>query len=135
MLLSSLRSAWANPLLRKTLLWQALLTVAAAFIAAYFTGTHGALSAVCGGAISMAAGVVFAAIAKVRPSADAGDVLLTAFKAEGAKIGFIVVALWVVLATYRSAVTVVLIGTFIVATLASSLAPFIGVKRVGNKRR
>lgn len=129
MLAPSLRAAWSNRPLRKILLWQALLTGAAAFIAAYFTGLHGALSAVCGGAISMAAGLLFAAIAKVRQGADASDVLLTALKAEGARILFIVVSLFVVLAVYRSAVVVVLIGTFIVTILAASMALFVGDRR------
>lgn len=122
-------AAWSSRPVRKVLLWQALLTGAAVSIAAYFTGIHGAFSAALGGAISIAAGLLFAAMAKVRRGANAGDVLLTAFKAEGAKVIFIVVALWVVLAAYRNAVAVVLIATFIATILASSMALFVRDRR------
>lgn len=77
----------------------------------------------------MAAGLLFAAIAKVRQGADASDVLLIALKAEGARILFIVVSLFVVLAVYRNAVVVVLIGTFIVTILTASMALFVGDRR------
>lgn len=77
----------------------------------------------------MAAGLLFASIATIRRGRNAGEVLLTAFKAEGVKIVFIVVALWLVLATYRNVVAVVLIGTFIATTLVSSLALFIRDRR------
>ena len=102
--MASLRSAWSGRRVRTILLWQALLTGAAAALAAWLTGTHGAVSAVLGGAISMVAGLLFASIATVRRGSNAGDVLITALKAEGAKILFIVVALWVVLAAYRNAI-------------------------------
>ena len=129
MLMVSLRSAWAGRPVRTVLLWQAVLTATAASLAAYIVGPHGALSAILGGAISMGAGLLFAAIAIVRRGINAGDVLLTAFKAEGAKLVFIVVALWLVLAAYRNAVAVVLIGTFIATTLVSSMALFIRERR------
>ena len=129
MLMVSLRSAWASRPVRTVLLWQAVLTAAAASLAAYLVGLHGALSAVLGGVVSMAAGLLFAAVATVRRGIDAGDVLLTAFKAEAAKLVFIVVALWLVLAAYRNAVAVVLIGTFIATILVSSMALFIRDRR------
>lgn len=123
--MASLRSAWSGRRVRTILLWQALLTGAAAALAAWLTGTHGAVSAVLGGAISMVAGLLFASIATVRRGSNAGDVLITALKAEGAKILFIVVALWVVLAAYRNAIAVALIGTFIATVLVSSMALFV----------
>lgn len=129
MLMVSLRSAWSGRPVRTVLLWQAVLTAMAASLAAYLVGLHGALSAVLGGVVSMAAGLLFAAVATVRRGIDAGDVLLTAFKAEAAKLVFIVVALWLVLAAYRNAVAVVLIGTFIATTLVSSMALFIRDRR------
>lgn len=115
--------------MRTILLWQCVLTGTAALFAACFAGWHGVFSAALGGMISMVAGVLFASIATLRRGANAGDVLLTAFKAEGAKIAFIVVGLWLVLATYRNAVAVVLIGTFIATTLVSSMALFIRDRR------
>ena len=115
--------------MRTSLLWQAFITGAVAVVAACLTGSHGALSATLGGGISMVAGLLFASIATQRPGANVGEVLLTAFKAEGAKIAFIVLGLWLVLATYRNAVAVVLIGTFIATTLVSSMALFIRDRR------
>lgn len=124
-----LQSAWASRPVRTILRWQALLTVAAMAIAAYFSGPHGVLSAGLGGAISMAAGLLFASIATVRRGRSADDVLLTAFKAEGAKLVFIVVALGLVMMAYRNVVAAVFIGTFIATILISSMAFFVGNKR------
>jgi F0F1-type ATP synthase assembly protein I len=125
----SLQSAWANRPVRAVLRWQAILTGIAAVLGAYFAGLHGVISATAGGAISMAAAVLFASIASVRRGISADDVLITAFKAEGAKLVFIVIALWLVMAAYKNVVHVFLIGTFIVTVLVSSLAFFVGDKR------
>ena len=127
-MVSLLQSAWASRPVRTVLLWQALLTVAVVLIAAYFSGLNGALSAGFGGAISMAAGLLFAAIATVRRGRSAGDVLLTAFKAEGAKLLFIVVALGLVMMAYKNVVAAVFIGTFIATILISSMAFFVSNK-------
>lgn len=115
--------------MRIVLLWQVLLTVAAVPFAAYFSALHGALSAALGGAVSMTAGLLFASIATVRKGRSADDVLLTAFKAEGAKLLFIVIALGLVLAAYRNVVAAVFIGTFIATILISSMAFFVSNKR------
>lgn len=98
-------------------------------MAAYFSGLHGALSAGFGGAISMAAGLLFASIATVRSGSSATDVLLTALKAEGAKLLFIVVALGFVMMAYKNVVVAILIGTFIATILISSMAFFVSNRR------
>jgi F0F1-type ATP synthase assembly protein I len=125
----SLQSAWANRPLRAVLRWQAILTGIAAVLGAYFAGMHGVISAMAGGAISIVAAVLFASIASVRRGISADDVLITAFKAEGAKLVFIVIALWLVMAAYKNVVHVFLIGTFIATVLVSSMAFFVGDKR------
>lgn len=125
----SLQTAWANRPIRTVLRWQAILTGIAILIAAYFAGLHGVASAGLGGAISMTAAILFASIAVARKGSSADDVLITAFKAEGAKIVFIVAALWLVMVAYRNVVVVVLIGTFIATVLVSSMAFFVGDKR------
>ena len=127
--MASMQSVWASRPVRIVLLWQALLTAVAVLFAAYFSGLHGALSAALGGAVSMAAGLLFASIATVRRGRSADDVLLTAFKAEGAKLLFIVVALGLVLAAYRNVVAAVFIGTFIATILILSMAFFVSNKR------
>jgi ATP synthase protein I len=114
---------------RTVLRWQGLLTAAALALAAYFAGIHGVVSAGLGGVISMASGLLFAAIANVREGRTADDVLLTAFKAEAAKIVFIVLALWLVMAAYRNLVAVIFIGTFIATILVSSAAFFVSDRR------
>ncbi|HEX4985908.1 MAG TPA: ATP synthase subunit I [Burkholderiales bacterium] len=123
----SLSSAWTNNRpVRTVLRWQAVLTGIAAIAAACLGGVHAAVSAVLGGTISMAAGLLFAAIAVERRGRSADSVLMTAFKAEGAKIAFIVAALWLALAAYKNVVATVLIGAFIPTVLVSSLALFVG---------
>jgi ATP synthase protein I len=114
---------------RTVLRWQGLLTAAALALAAYFGGIHGVVSAGLGGVVSMASGLLFAAIATVREGRTADDVLLTAFKAEAAKIVFIVLALWLVMAAYRNLVAVIFIGTFIATILVSSTAFFVSDRR------
>lgn len=114
---------------RTVLRWQGLLTAAALALAAYFAGIHGVVSAGLGGVISMASGLLFAAIATVREGRTADDVLLTAFKAEAAKIVFIVLALWLVMAAYRNLVAVIFIGTFIATILVSSTAFLVSDRR------
>lgn len=92
--------------------------------AAYFAGIHGAVSAGLGGVISMASGLLFAVIATMHKGRTAADVLVTAFRAEAAKIAFIVLALWLVLSAYRNAVAVIFIGTFVATILVSTMAFF-----------
>jgi ATP synthase protein I len=125
----SLQSAWSRRPVRTVLLWQALITATAVVLAAVLAGLHGSLSAGLGGAVSMVAGILFASIATPRKGNSAEDVLMTALRAEGAKIVFIVVALWLVMATYRNVVAVVFIGTFIATVLVSSMAFFIRERR------
>jgi ATP synthase protein I len=103
--------------------------MAAVVVAATFAGLHAAASAGFGGAVSMSSGVLFASIATPRRGNTAEDVLLTALKAEGVKILFIVAALWLVLALYSKVVAVVFIGTFVATVLVSSLAFFVRERR------
>jgi ATP synthase protein I len=110
---------------RSVLRWQGLLTAAAMVLAACFTGIHGAISAGLGGVISMASALLFAVIATVRKGRTADNVLVTAFRAEAAKIAFIVLTLWLVLSAYRNVVAIIFIGTFVATIVISSMAFFI----------
>lgn len=98
-------------------------------VAAYFAGIHGAVSAGLGGVISMASGLLFAVIATVHKGRTADDVLITAFRAEAAKVVFIVLTLWLVLSAYRNVVAVIFIGTFVATILVSSMAFFVSDRR------
>ena len=75
--------------------------------------------------ISMASGLLFAVIATVHKGRTADDVVVTAFKAEAAKIVFIVLTLWLVLSAYRNVAAIIFIGTFVATIVISSMAFFI----------
>ena len=113
---------------RIVLLWQIGLTVFVALIAAYLAGWHGALSAILGGAVGIVSGLVFVALTRSKRVQSADRVLLTALRAEGAKIGSIVVLLWMVLSWYRQIVSVAFFATFSVTVIIFSLAFFIREK-------
>jgi F0F1-type ATP synthase assembly protein I len=110
---------------RVVLGWQAAATAAIALVAAYLVGAQGALSAALGGAISMIASLVFIAMTRGRQVRSAERVLLTALRAEGAKVVSIIVLLWLVLSWYTQIVTVAFFTAFAVSVIVSSLAFFV----------
>jgi len=101
---------------------QVLCTAAAALLAAWLAGIHGAVSAALGGLIGTMPGVVFAALAARSKSKSAGEALYTALRAETIKLVLMIVLLWIVLATYRDVVAIGLIGSFIATVLIFTLA-------------
>ena len=111
--------------------WQVVTTLLLAVIGAWLGGKHGAISALLGGSVAIAGGVVFAYLA--RPQAThqsphpgmAWEGLTRILKAEGAKVLVIVILLWLVLATYKDVVLTGFIGTFIVAVVIFSMAVFL----------
>lgn len=124
--------------LRKALTWQLVLTLVLAVAGAWQAGMHGAISAVLGGVVAMAGGLAFAWFASARKTspglpdaspeaspAAAWDGLTRILKAEAAKVGVIVVLLWLVLTTYKEVVVLWFIGTFILAVIIFSMAIFI----------
>ena len=111
--------------IRTVLKWQVLATVALAVLAGVLAGAHGALSAVFGGAVSVSAGWTSAMVAATGKAESAGGILVTALKAEGVKLGVIVLLLWVVLATYREVVVPAFLGTFVATALVFSMAFFV----------
>jgi len=108
--------------IRTVLRWQLIATLAMTLVAAVVAGVHGALSAVLGGAVSVCAGLVSGAVASAGKAESAGGVLVGALRAEGIKIGIIVILLWLVLATYRDVVTLAFLGTFMLTALVFSVA-------------
>jgi ATP synthase protein I len=101
--------------------WQFLATSGIALAAAFWVGSHAAISAILGGMVMMVANFVYAAITggKVR---SAGDALKTLIRAEASKIGVIVLLLWTVLTAYEAVVPAVFIGTFVIAVLIYPIA-------------
>ena len=105
--------------------WQLVATAALAFVAALLAGTHGALSALAGGLISVTAGLAAALVASMGSTKSAGGVVVGALRAEAVKIGLAVLLLWLVLVNYADAVIGALIATFVVTLLIFAMAFFV----------
>ena len=108
--------------IRTVLRWQLYATAAAALIAAFWVGLHGALSALAGGLINVAAGAVFGWIATHSKKRTAGEVLRALYRAEAGKVGSIVVLLWLTLMHYKEIVHGAFFGTFILTVIFFSMA-------------
>jgi ATP synthase protein I len=108
--------------IRTVLRWQLVVTAALTLVAAVTVGTHGAFSAALGGLVSVCAGLASGIVASLGKSGSAGGVLIGALRAEGIKIGLIVILLWLVLATYKHVVTLAFLGAFMVTAVIFSLA-------------
>lgn len=110
--------------------WQGVMTMLLAALGAWLGGMHGAISAILGGAVAIAGGVVFAYLALPQKTQSqnpgmAWDGLARILKAEGAKVLVIVILLWLVLVNYKEVVLVGFIGTFIAAVIIFSMAIFL----------
>lgn len=105
--------------------WQLAGTAALAVLAALIAGTHGALSALAGGLISVTAGLVAALVASMGSGKSAGGVVMGALRAEAVKLGLAVLLLWLVLVNYADAVVGALIATFVVTLLIFAMAFFV----------
>src|SRR5574341_1730168 len=110
---------------RTVLAWQIGWTVSSAVMFGIALGVHGAASAALGGAIGIAGGLVFAWLASRSRALTADGVLLAALRAEAIKMLVVFGLLALVLAAYRDAVIVALIGSFIVSILIFGFAFFV----------
>lgn len=108
--------------IRTVLRWQLYATAAAMSLAAIWMGLHGALSALAGGLINVAAGAVFGCIVTHSPKRTAGEVLRALYRAEAGKIGLIVILLWVTLRNYEQIVHGAFFSTFILTIFFFSMA-------------
>lgn len=115
--------------IRTVLLWQLAATLAMAAIAGVWAGGHGAISAVLGGVINIAAGVVYAFLLGVglgtRPVPGAGTSLVAMLRAEAAKIVVIIGGLWLALTTYPDLVLPAFFTAFVVTVIVFSMAIFV----------
>ncbi|HUK05696.1 MAG TPA: ATP synthase subunit I [Burkholderiales bacterium] len=111
--------------IRTVLRWQLLATAVLALVGGAMAGAQGALSAALGGAVSLCAGWLSAQIAARGKADSAGGVLVVALKAEGIKIGVILVLLGVVFATYEQVVAIAFLGSFMATAVIFSMAFFI----------
>jgi len=106
--------------------WQALATVAIAAMAGLWSGAHAALSAALGGLVTLSSTVVYAFVLGLGRSSGAtvtaGASIVTMLRAEAAKILWIILQLWLVLATYRDVVLAAMFAAFAVTVLLFSTA-------------
>jgi ATP synthase protein I len=105
--------------------WQLLTTMALALVSAFVSGQHGAVSALAGGAISIAAGTVAALVASLGSARSAGSVLGSALRAEAVKLALGVALLWLVLTNYSEAVVGALVASFVITLLIFGMAFFV----------
>ena len=111
--------------IRTVLRWQLIATAALTLVAGLAAGVDGALSAALGGAVSVCAGGASAVVASLGKAQSAGGVLVGALRAEGVKVGLIVILLWLVLATYSDVVALAFFGSFFATVLIFAMAFFV----------
>ena len=115
--------------IRTVLKWQLAATAAIAVIAGVWAGQQGMISAVLGGLVNVAAGVVYAFLLGLRASAravpDVGSSLIAMLRAEAAKILVIVGGLWLALSTYKDIVPAAFFTAFAITVIVFSMAFFV----------
>ncbi len=108
--------------IRRVLTWQAIATVAVATIAGLWVGGHGALSAMLGGVVNIAAVVVYAVVLGISNPTSAGATVAAVFRAEAAKVLVIILQLWVVLVSYKNLVAAAFFVSFVITVLLFRMA-------------
>ena len=111
--------------LRTVLRWQLYASAASMLIAAVWFGPHGAMSALLGGFINIAAGMAFGWVAAYSRKSTAAEAMLALVRAEAVKVVLIVVQLWVVLVNYKQLVPGPFFGTFVLTVIFFSMAFFV----------
>jgi len=115
--------------IRTVLRWQVIATVAVAGIAGAAAGWDGALSAVLGGFINVAAGVLYAGLLGLGLGSvgvpSAGMSLMAMARAEAGKILLIVGGMWLVLSIYGDVVPVAFFSAFVITVVIFSMAFFV----------
>ena len=82
-------------LFKRTAKWQSISTLTVAFLAYWFAGLPGTISALIGGGAVLIGGFVASCVAKrSEDNTDSGAILVNMLKAEATKILIIVLLLW-----------------------------------------
>lgn len=110
---------------RTVVSWQIAATAVSAVVSALIVGQAGAISAVLGGAVAVAGSLVYLLLIPRRTMATPWDSLGMVLRAEGAKIGVMVILLWLVMAFFKPIAVVSFIGTFTLAVILFSMAIFV----------
>lgn len=103
--------------IRTVLRWQLIATVVIAAGAGFWSGWHGAVSAVLGGSINQIADLAYALLISGGGIRTAGNTLRTLFRAEGTRILLIVFLLGGVLTTYKEVIHPAFFLSFVVSVL------------------
>ena len=111
--------------LRTVLRWQLYASAASMLIAAIWIGPHGAISALLGGLINVAAGTVFGWVAAHSRKRTPAEAMLALVRAEAMKVMLIVAQLWIVLVNYKQLVVAPFFGTLILTVIFFSMAFFV----------
>jgi F0F1-type ATP synthase assembly protein I len=111
-----------TPPVRRTLYWQAGATLFGALVAGILLGANGAISALLGGLIILLAGVAYAVVISVSNSPSAETTLRTMILAEAAKIGIIVLSMWLVITAYKDLDGAAFFAAFVVTVLLNRVA-------------
>jgi len=115
--------------IRTVLLWQLVATAVVAIGAGLWAGSRGAISALLGGAINLAAGIAYAGLlgigARRAELRDAAASVLVMLRAEAAKLAVIIGGLWAALSTYRDVEPAAFFTAFVVTVIAFSMAFFV----------
>nr|WP_164503141.1 ATP synthase subunit I [Nitrosomonas sp. JL21] len=101
---------------------QSLITIVIAGFFLIFFDVHSGMSAILGGAVSVASSAAFAIIVSSKIGYIASDTVRLALRAEAVKIILTIGLLWVVFKFYASVNAIVFVGTFIFIVLIHSLA-------------
>lgn len=119
------RAVSAADSLLRAIQWQLVLTLVLALSSLFVFGLHAGMSAVLGGAVSIAAAWVFRWLVGRSRSLQLMDTLVSMLKAELAKVGVIIVGLLLCFVLYKDVVALALVGVFIVTTLMFAGAAFL----------
>jgi ATP synthase protein I len=111
--------------IRTVLRWQIVATGVMTLVLGLLTSVHGAVSAMLGGLVSICAGISFSIVVSLSKSNSLAGTLITAFRAEAAKMFVAVALLWLVFATYKDVVAIGFIGSFAISILIFGMAFFV----------
>lgn len=119
------RAVSAADSLLRAIHWQMALTLVLALSCLFGFGLHAGVSALLGGAVSIAAAWVFRWLVGRSRSLQLMDTLVSMLKAEAAKVSVIIVGLLLCFVLYEDVVALALVAVFIVTTLMFAGAAFL----------
>src|SRR5678816_4039534 len=111
-----------TPPVRAVLYWQAGATLVGALVAGIWLGIDGAISALLGGLVILLSGIAYAVVISFSNSPSVETTLRTMIVAEAAKIGTIILMMWVVITAYKDLDGAAFFAAFVVTVLLNRVA-------------